>query len=298
MNYYLLGQLNRVNNQYFHRMDDMGKLVRSTLLNINFAFDCDIGLNEKEDTFAPTKDIELAPIVDKKNKPNKSNRGKKSNKKLEKKMNKFGSNIKFKVYDEEYDKTFTVIVFRIQNGGIPGLIYNDSALIHRLITKVFNMINEQYPDKNFRYTGHKINLCNLKGFIILNPLMARKKGEPKIGDVINIYLLRDVMHIIYDKDCNDMLIKKKEIDRILEINSYDNDLGLRNEFVDCLVKDSNVYLVVYYKIGGKIITAKIYNNGRIYVIGGKNIMSNYDIIYNIKHIVYKYHQFLLTPISF
>lgn len=294
MNYELLVKLNKVNNEFIHRMDSLGKLVRSTLLNINFNFTCDVGLNEKVEVFTPTKDIELAPIVDKKNKPNKSNRGKKTNKKLEKKMNKFGSNIKFKVYDEEYDKKFTVIVFRIQNGGIPGLNYNDDALVHRLITKVFNMINEQYPEKNFKYTGHNINLCNLKGRIMVNDMSNINKHNLSKTKVINIYALRDVMHIIYGKNFNDMIIKKKEIDQIMQINLHDDGLILYDEFVDCLVKDSNVYLVIYFIINDQAITSKLYNNGRIYIIGNKNVISNYDIIYVLRHIVYKYHKYVLT----
>lgn len=290
MNYQLLDKLNTINNEFIHRVDALGKLIQVTLLNVNFTFTCDVGLNEKEEVFLPTKDIELAPIVDKKDRANKSNRGKKTNKKLEKKMNKFGSNIKFKVYDEEYNKKFTVIVFRIQNGGIPGLNYNDSALVHRLISKVFNMINEQYPGKNFRYTGHNINLCNLRGRIILGDLSANRPHNK----VINIYALRDVMHVIYGKDFNDMILKKKHIDRILSISLSDSLLQLTNEFVDCLVKDSHVYLVVYYRVYGKIVTSKLYNNGRIYVIGNKNLLSNYDIIANLRHIVYRYNEFILT----
>lgn len=290
----MLDQINKVNNEFVYRMYSLDKLIEITLLNINFTFTCDIGLNEKEEVFLPTKDIELAPINDKKNRPNKSNRGKKTNKKLEKKMNKFGSNIKFKVYDEIYDKKFTVIVFRIQNGGIPGLNYNDSALVHRLITKVFNMINEQYPEKNFKYTGHNINLCNLKGHIILGPLNAYNKLRPKITKIINIYILRDIMHLIYDKEFNDFIMKKSEMAQVLEINESDKDLRFRNEFIDCLVKDSNVYLVIYYRLKGKIITSKLYNNGRIYIIGNKEILSNYDLLYTLKHIVYHYHKFILT----
>jgi len=290
----MLDQINKVNNEFVYRMYSLDKLIEITLLNINFTFTCDIGLNEKEEVFLPTKDIELAPINDKKNRPNKSNRGKKTNKKLEKKMNKFGSNIKFKVYDEIYDKKFTVIVFRIQNGGIPGLNYNDSALVHRLITKVFNMINEQYPEKNFKYTGHNINLCNLKGHIILGPLNAYNKLRPKITKIINIYILRDIMHLIYDKEFNDFIMKKSEMAQVLEINESDKDLRFRNEFIDCLVKDSNVYLVIYYRLKGKIITSKLYNNGRIYIIGNKKILSNYDLLYTLKHIVYHYHKFILT----
>lgn len=294
MNYQLLDQINKLNTEFIHRMDSLGKLINSTLLNINFTFTCDVGLNEKEEVFLPTKDIELAPIVDKKNRPNKSNRGKKTNKKLEKKMNKFGSNIKFKVYDEIYDKKFTVIVFRIQNGGIPGLVYNDSALVDRLITKVFNMINSQYPEKNFKYTGHNINLCNLKGNIILGPLNAYNKHNPKITKIINIYILRDIMHLIYNKEFNDFIMKKKQMQQVLDINETDKDLKFRDEFIDCLVKDSNVYLVIYYRVNGKIITSKLYNNGRIYIIGNKDILSNYDLLYNLKHIVYHYHEFILT----
>ena len=294
MNYRLLDQINKLNTEFVHRMDSLGKLINSTLLNINFTFTCDVGLNEKEEVFLPTEDVELAPIIDKKNRPNKSNRGKKTNKKLEKKMNKFGSNIKFKVYDEIYDKKFTVIVFRIQNGGIPGLVYNDSALVNRLITKVFNMINSQYPEKNFKYTGHNINLCNLKGNIILGPLNAYNKHNPKITKIINIYILRDIMHLIYNKEFDDFIMKKKQMQEVLDINESDKDLKFRDEFIDCLVKDSNVYLVIYYRVNNKIITSKLYNNGRIYIIGNKDILSNYDLLYNLKHIVYHYNEFILT----
>lgn len=293
MNYYLLDWLNRVNHQYMHKMYSMGKLVRITLLNVNFTFESDSGLNEKTEIFIPNEHVELAPIIDKRNKPNKSNRGKKSNKKLEKKMNKFGSNIKFKVYDEEYDKKFTVIVFRINNGGVPGLSYNDDALILRLINKVFSAINEQFPEKNFRYTGHTINLCNLRGYILVNPLY-NKHEEGYHKKIINIYLLRDLLYVIHNKECDDILLKEKDIKQIKEINEYDHDLLLRDEFVDCLIKDSNVYLVVYYRINGKVITCKVYNILKLYCLGSKNIMSNYDILYNIRHIVYRYHQFLLS----
>jgi hypothetical protein len=292
MNYYLLDCINKVNHQYIHRQFNNGELVKITLLNVNFTFTCDIGLNEKYDVFKHTKDIELAPINDKKNRVKKSNRGKKSNKKLEKKMNKFGSNIKFKVYDEEYDQYFTVIVFRINNGGVPGLKYNDDALICRLINKVFDAINEQFPEKNFKYIRHSINLCNLKHHIMLGPLTVYNKRENT--KVINIYLLRDIIFIIYNKENDNMLLKEKEIKYIKMINECDNDLIFRNDFIDCVIKDSNVYLVISYKINNKCRTCKVYNNGKIYAIGLKNIMDGYDIVYNIKHIVYRYHAFILS----
>lgn len=304
MNYYLLDWLNRVNHQYINKMYSMGKLIKVTLLNVNFTFQCDSGLNEKTETFIPTQDVELAPIVDKRNRPNKSNRGKKSNKKLEKKMNKFGSNIKFKVYDEEYDKKFTVIVFRINNGGVPGLTYNDDALILRLINKVFDSINRQFPEKNFRYTGHTINLCNLRGYVLVNQPLFRPESniiiikknnhEHSKKKIINIYLLRDLLYVIHNKECENMLLKDKDIKQIREINEYDHDLILRDSFVDCLIKDSNVYLVIYYRINNKIITCKVYNILKLYCLGSKTIMDNYDILYNIKHIIYRYHNFLLS----
>ena len=77
MNYYLLDKLNKDENETINELYLAGKLIKTTLLNINFKFTCEKGLNEKVDIFKSTEEVKLAPIIDKKNQPKKSNRGKK-----------------------------------------------------------------------------------------------------------------------------------------------------------------------------------------------------------------------------
>jgi len=308
-----------------------GKVLKVALLNINFSFSCDNGLNESIEKIEPTEYVKIAPIVDKRNLPKKSNRGKKTNKTLKKKMNKFGSNIKFNVYDEVYDKYFTVIVFRINSGDIPGLVYTDYSLVRRLIDKVLTVINNQFPDKNFKYTNYKINLCNLKGRVLLDKGnfmdieykkwlldlsngsgLNNKRGPlredieykqylidndelPSLGKkVINVYLLRDILYIIHNhNNTNDLLLKEKHIQQIREIDSCDKDIILKDNFVDCIFKESNVYLNIKYRIDDKIVSTKVYSNGKMYSLGSKDIIATFDILYNIRHIIYRYNAFIL-----
>lgn len=284
MNYYMLDKVNKEELEITRAKYEAGEVLKVTLLNINFTFSCDNSFNEKTDIIEPTEHVKIAPVVNKKNTVKKSNRGKKTNKKLEKKMNKFGSNIKFKVYDEIYDDYFTVIVFRKNSGDIPGLVCTDYELVRRLVDKVINVINTQYPDKNFKYIDYKINLCNLNGRIEL------------YNKTINVYILRDILYIIHDiynSNLHDLIIKKKYIEKIKEIDSYDTDIILKENFVDCIFKENNVYLSIKYRIQNKIITTKMYNNGKMYILGSKNILGNYNILYNLKHIVYRYNSFIL-----
>jgi hypothetical protein len=330
MNYYIGDKINKVTLDFTHWMYDTNKVLKVALLNINFTFSCDNGFNESLEKIEPTEYVKIAPI--KHNLPKKSNRGKKTNKTLKKKMNKFGSNVKFLVYDEVYDNYFTVIVFRINSGDIPGLAYTDYSLVHRLIHKVLNVINTQYPDKNFRYIDYKINLCNLKGRVLLDrgnfmdieykkwlldlsdgSTLNNKRGPlrediehkqylidndelPSLEHkVINVYILRDILYIIhniYNPNIHDCLLKDKHIQQIREIDANDKDIILRENFVDCIFKESNVYLSIKYRIDDKIVSTKVYNNGKMYALGSKNIITTFDILYNLRHIIYRYNAYL------
>lgn len=288
MNFQALETLVTLNREFMEKVYNSGKIINVTLLNVKFNFSYDNILNEKLDKFVPEGNIRrITPDNNSEIKIKKSNRGKKSNKKVVKKIKRFTSNLKFITYDEIYDKEFSVIVFRKDHGNIPGLKCDDPDLIMRLINNVFNLINRQYPDKNFKYNLYKINLCNLRSDIFYNKHY-----------ILNTYILRDLLYIIYNKDLptHDFIIKKKTIDNIIILNKHDKYSLLKDCFIDCIIKEYNVYAVIYYVIDDHRIVVKIYSNGKLGIYGSKNILVNYNIMYEIKHIVYRYCAILVSQI--
>ena len=210
------------------------------------------------------------------------------------------------ILNENYDDCYNVIIFRQSSGHIPGINEDNPELSLSLINKVLNLVNIQKPQKNVTYNSMKINLCNYKRHLYLNPNYN-----------IHMQKFRDILLYKYKQDengnCEDIKNKEnyhyylneknfKYLDSV-DINQF--ELKLRKTCSGIEILNDKVYMSVYFRLKTKKnkngiefeklrqVVAKIYTQKKIYISGSNDILFNYRIYTELSFMLYYFSKYTI-----
>jgi len=185
----------------------------------------------------------------------------KINKKNNGSNDEFSSAITFGVINES--DVFSVKIFHVKSGNIPGMKTDNTQLVEKIVNKVFNFINYYRPQTNIRLTNIKLSLKNRTYHFDFS-------NYPDIPNpTINLYLLKE-------RTCglsnNTIYINTGPDYKTKSISGTES-----GDKIDIFFSNKHVYAKCIYvnkSENNKIYHTSLYPDGKLFLYGAS---SNDDI---------------------